>query len=64
VPDALGLKVALAELQSQPDCRPCRETVLRQLWPVLPNVPAVPQSRNQPEANDDYLKALQQERER
>lgn len=64
VPDALGLKVALAELQSQPDCRLCRETVLRQLWPVLPNVPAVPQSRNQPEANDDYLKALQQERER
>jgi hypothetical protein len=64
VPDALGLKVALAELQSQPNCLSCRETVMRQLWPVLPKVPAVPQSRNQPASEDTYQKALQQERER
>jgi hypothetical protein len=63
VPDALGLKVALAELQSQPDCLSCRETVMRQLWPVLPKVPAVPQSRNQPASDDTYQKALQEERE-
>lgn len=64
VPDALGLKVALAELQSRPECLSCRESVLRQLWPVLPQVPAVPQSRNQPQSDDGYRKALQQERER
>lgn len=64
VPDALGLKVALAELQSQPDCLSCRETVMRQLWPVLPKVPAVPQSRSQPASDDTYQKALKQERER
>jgi len=64
VPDALGLKVALAELQSRPECLSCRESVLRQLWPVLPQVPAVPQSRSQPQSDDGYRKALQQERER
>jgi hypothetical protein len=64
VPDALGLKVALAELQSRPDCLSCRESLMAQLWPVLPKVPAVPQSRNLPEADDVYRKALQQERER
>jgi hypothetical protein len=64
VPDALGLKVALAELQSQPECLSCREAVIRQLWPVLPKVPAAPQSRSQPGSDDEYQKALQQERER
>jgi hypothetical protein len=64
VPDALGLKVALAELQSRPDCLSCRQSLMAQLWPVLPKVPAVPQSRNLPEADDVYRKALQQERER
>lgn len=64
VPDALGLKVALAELQSRPDCLDCRESVLAQLWPVLPKVPAVPQSRMLPESDGGYRKALQQERER
>lgn len=64
VPDALGLKVALAEQQSRPECLSCRVSLMRQLWPVLPNVPAVPQSRSLPPADDAYRKALQQERER
>ena len=64
VPDALGLKVALAEWQSRPDCLSCREALMRQLWPVLPRVPAVPQSRSQPASDDAYRNALQQERER
>ena len=64
VPDALGLRVALAELQSRPECLSCREALMRQLWPVLPNVPAVPQSRSQPASDNSYRKALQQERER
>lgn len=64
VPDPLGLKVALAELQANPDCRDCRRTVQRLLWPVLPDVPAVPQARPMPASDDAYRKALQQERRR
>lgn len=64
VPDALGLKVALAELQSRPDCLSCLDAVKSLLWPVLPEVPEVPQSRNTPVSDDAYRKALQQERVR
>ena len=63
VGQALGLKVALAELQSRPDCMDCLESVKILLWPVLPKVPAVPQSRNMPASDEAYRKALQQERE-
>lgn len=64
VPDPLGLKVAMAELQANPDCRACRHTLQRLLWPVLPDVPAVPQARPVPASDDAYRKALQQERRR
>ena len=63
LPDALGLKVALAEMESRPDCRSCREAVKALLWPVLAKPPAVPESRRLQPIDSPYQRALQKERQ-
>ena len=63
LPDALGLKVALAEMESRPDCRSCREAVKALLWPVLAKPPAVPKARRPQSVESPYQRALQRERQ-
>ena len=63
LPDALGLKVALAEMESRPDCRSCREAVKALLWPVLAKPPAVPKARRAQSVENPYQRALQRERQ-
>lgn len=63
LPDALGLKVALAEMESRPDCRSCREAVKALLWPVLAKPPAVPKARRLQPVESPYQRALQKERQ-
>ena len=61
LPDALGLKVALAEMESRPDCRSCREAVKGLLWPVLAKPPAMPKARRPQSVESPYQRALQRE---
>jgi len=63
LPDALGLKVALAEMESRPDCRSCREAVKGLLWPVLAKPPAMPKARRPQSVESPYQRALQRERQ-
>ncbi|MFZ9364047.1 MAG: hypothetical protein ACO25T_10510, partial [Arenimonas sp.] len=61
LPDALGLKVALAEMESRPDCRSCRDAVKALLWPVLARPPSVPKARRPQPVDSPYQKALRLE---
>lgn len=63
LPDALGLKVALAEMESRPDCRSCREAVKALLWPVLAKPPAMPKARRPQPVESPYQRELQRERQ-
>ena len=63
LPDALGLKVALAEMESRPDCRSCRDAVKALLWPALAKPPAVPKARRLQPVESPYQRALQKERQ-
>ena len=63
LPDALGLKVALAEMESRPDCRSCREAVKALLWPVLAKPPAMPKTRRPQPVASPYQRALQRVRQ-
>jgi hypothetical protein len=63
LPDALGLKVALAEMESRPDCRSCREDVKALLWPVLAKPPAMPKTRRPQPVESPYQRELQRVRQ-
>ena len=59
ITDALGLLAAADKLQRDPQCQPCREQLLAQLWPLLP-VPATGvEPRTAPDAaGSAYLDAV------
>ena len=65
VPDALGLKVAMDEVQRKPACQPCRARLKALLWPVLPAPLAAPVPRRAADGPArSYRELLRRERER
>ena len=65
VPDALGLKVAMDEVQRKPGCQPCRARLKALLWPVLPAPLAAPVPRRAADGPArSYRELLRRERER
>lgn len=65
VPDALGLKVAMDEVQRKPGCQSCRARLKAMLWPVLPAPLAAPVPRRAVDGPArSYRELLRRERER
>jgi hypothetical protein len=57
--DPLALQAALDSVRHTPACKPCREDLQRQLWPLLQTPPAAPLRRTAASAQGRrYLDAL------
>ncbi len=63
VPDALALKVALAEWQARPQCSNCRESLKALLWPLLTQPMARPNARSARSSDVQYRKLLRAEQQ-
>jgi len=59
LPDALGLVAAANRLRREPDCAECRDSLRRQLWPLLPATATQAAPRRAADAaGAAYLQAL------